>query len=63
MYVQSGLDVTLEDTLIVDGVRYVIHGDSGYSARIFMEVSFQGSNFSAARRAFIMAIARSRITL
>ena len=63
MYVQSGLDETLEDTLFIDRVRYVIYGDSGYSDRIFMEVPLQGSNLSAARRAFNVAMARSRINV
>ena len=63
MYVQSGLDEALEDTLFIDGVRYLIYGHSAHRAPIFMEVLFQCSNLSAARRALNMAMARSRITV
>ena len=59
----NGPAETLEDTMFIEGFRYVIYGGSGYSARIFMEVAFQGSNLSAARRAFNMAMDRSRITV
>lgn len=63
LYIRSGLEENLPEVLEIDGVRYRIYGDSGYSRRWFMEVPFQGSSLSAAQMAFNTAMAKVRITV
>lgn len=44
------------------GKQCVIYGDLGYSVSSFMELLFQGSNLSAAQRAFNQAMYSAIVT-
>lgn len=63
LYIRSELDEVLPMVLEVDGVRYCIYGDSGYNARWYMEVPFQGATLSAAQKAFNKAMSSVRISV
>ena len=63
LYVRSGLDEQLPVLLNVEGKRYCLYGDSGYSRRWFMEVPYQGSALSAEQRVFNKSMSLSRITV
>lgn len=40
LYRESGLDNLLQNTLLIDGVRYCIYGDSAYMLRPWLQISF-----------------------
>lgn len=63
LYISSGLDGTLQQVLTHDGIQYVLYGDSGYSARLFLYIPFSGSNLSAEESAFNTAMSISRVTV
>eukprot|EP00171_Calliarthron_tuberculosum_P009482 IDg9482t1 len=63
LYVRSGLDEQLPSLLNIEGKRYCLYGDSGYSKRWYMEVPYQGSNLNAEQRALYKAMSSSRITV
>ena len=63
LYVRSGLDEQLPTLLNVEGKKYCLYGDSGYSRRWFMEVPYQGRNLSAEQRAFNKSMSSSCITV
>lgn len=63
LYIRTDLERTLPKLLDIDGVRYCIYGDSGYSRRWYLEVPFQGATLTAAQRAFNSAMSEGRITV
>ena len=63
LYLQSGLETTLGQLLEFEGKCFMIYGDSGYSARYFLYLPFNGSNLSDAQKAFNTAMAKSRVTV
>lgn len=44
-YFRSGPERQLPSLLNVDSMRFCLSGDSGYSRRRFMEITYEGSNF------------------
>lgn len=63
LYAASGADAMLEGILEIDGRQYVVYGDSGYSARVFLEIPFDGASLSAVKKAFNKAMSKSRVTV
>lgn len=63
LYIESGLEANLPRVLEIEGERYRIYSDSGYSRRWFMEVPFQGANLTDAQKAFNTAMSKVRITV
>ena len=63
LYTRSLLEEKLPPLLDVEGERYCLYGDSGYSRRWFLEVPYQGSNLTSAQRAFNRAMSAVRITV
>jgi len=63
LYIRSELDESLPNVLEAEGKRYAIYVDSGYNARWFMEVPFQGANLFAARRAFKKSMSAVCVTV
>lgn len=43
LYVRSGIEGNLEETLSEDGAQYHIRGDSGSAPRLYLKLPFQGS--------------------
>ena len=62
LYVRSDLDAIIPTVLEIDGKRFCLFGDSGYNRRWYMEVPFQGSELSAAQRAFDRAMSSACIS-
>ena len=63
LYVKSELDAILPSVLKIDGMRFCLFEDSGYNRRWYTEVLFQGSELSAAQRAFHKAMSSVRISV
>jgi nuclease HARBI1 len=49
--------------MTINGNQYCIYGDSGYNLRPFMEIPYQGSNFSEEQKYLNKAMSASRITV
>lgn len=63
LYAASGVNENFEEIMDIDGKKYHIFGDSGYSWRVFLEVPYSGANVTVAQRAFNHAMSKVRITV
>ena len=64
LYIRSGLDEMFLKCWFIKGeLSICIYGDSGYNARWFMEVQFQGATLTAAQKAFNSAMSGVRISV
>eukprot|EP00171_Calliarthron_tuberculosum_P001768 IDg1768t1 len=63
LYVRSNVDEQLEECLLNEGLFHCIYGDSGYSAREYLVIPFQGASLSEDQVAFNKAMSKSRITV
>ena len=59
----SGVHANLSDFLLINGVQFVVYGDSGYNWREYMQVPFQGSNLNNNQVAFNSSMSKVRITV
>lgn len=62
LYVQSGVYSVLPVLLRVGDTQYSIYGNSGYSSRVFFEVTYSRSTLSKGHMFFDKAISGSRLT-
>lgn len=63
LYVNSGVEEQMEEMMLFNGIQYFIHGDSGYSARAYLDVPFSGSNLTPAQKSANCATAAVRVTV
>ena len=63
LFARSELDEQLGSVLVVKGMQYCLHADSGYSERIYLQVPFQGDNLPDAQRAQNTAMSSAHVTV
>lgn len=51
LYVISGIDQLLEDMLLMDEMKYFIHGDSGYNESAYLDTPFTGTHLTQVKAA------------
>lgn len=62
LYVNSGIEFQMESIIIINGTQYFIDGESGYTARVNLDVSFAVSNLTETQKAANFATAAIRVT-
>ena len=63
LYMQSGIEEQLEKVLQIEGKQFCIYRDSGYNARPYMDVPFQGSSLTTEKSAFNKSMSSARISV
>lgn len=63
LYLASGIDESLSNGLLIDGVQYCIFGDAAYDERPYLYTPAQGGDLSDAQKAFNRAMSRARVTV
>lgn len=63
LYVLSRMDEMFQSILKINGKHYVVFGDSGYTWRVYLEVSFDCANLEKVRIAFKTAISKDCVSV